>query len=694
MEISSCSVSGFTGAISRLYKVMAHRHLVEQLSKMKLLSLLLASSSALRLANHYVDFTKEELLAQTSHFRASSKNIAPDELFADIVYSPKQIRIMRQRGVDTTVFEMDAKVKESHHRDALSDSSSMFTKWNIQNDAGTAIVIPYRFAANYPAAGRVTIQAALAQLQGELGACIEFVEDTTDQYTANWIQVSCDASSGCQSAIGMVGAGQLMNLATLDNGCGASNCLSVGTIQHEFMHALGFAHEQSRPDRDTFVTVNEANIVPGAFETNFAKLATADWFDMGSAYDYGSVMHYSSRAFITSDANSAGLYTIDANTGSKYIRGQRERASTHDIKQIATLYGDMCTAPATEQCDDTNYEVLPARKCDGNIRDCYDGSDEGLHCVCAYNGGVGCCTGSITVDFGNNINAAFEYIGWDDEFDKPYYRAFIGGFYYVLFYAQNQGSANRCGEAGTGLWLIQRAFEKPTCMQMYTNINPVAPVVSDAPCPDGLTFINGGAPSVCTSSPLCDDCTMGKCSDYGAAPGQSCGAASNNMMCEATCCVCADGKGNYDGDLTNGCEADATTTTTTTVATTTVQAIETCDNFVPKNTRTCSDFSTCILTRLGFELERTIWDLAGNNANGASNMLEDKHEVKCAAGRQFPSNGVENPVSLVNVTCLCSTADGCQWEFSHDLQCYEDLEAVCPIDAIKWIGNVGGVRSE
>ena len=73
-----------------------------------------------------------------------------------------------------------------------------------------------------------------------------------------------------------------------------THCLSIllqiGTILHELGHAIGFHHEQSRTDRDDYITVHWDNIATSS-EYNYEKAASASNL---APYDLDSIMHYAS----------------------------------------------------------------------------------------------------------------------------------------------------------------------------------------------------------------------------------------------------------------------------------------------------------------------------------------------------------------------------------------------------------------
>ncbi|KAM9850863.1 high choriolytic enzyme 1 [Aulostomus maculatus] len=177
------------------------------------------------------------------------------------------------------------------------------------------VYIAYRLSPDYSEMETKLIKKAMENV--EKGTCVRFVPRT---HQRDYIDIQ--PKSGCWSYLGSRGGRQTISLQS-------PGCFRVGVISHEFMHALGFVHEQSRFDRDNYVTIMWPNIWRDRVR-NFEKFKT-DNLDL--PYDYNSIMHFGMFAY-----SQDGEPTIIPKNSKDIKLGQASSLSHIDRLKINRLY--------------------------------------------------------------------------------------------------------------------------------------------------------------------------------------------------------------------------------------------------------------------------------------------------------------------------------------------------------------------
>ncbi|CAF0998878.1 unnamed protein product [Brachionus calyciflorus] len=202
---------------------------------------------------------------------------------------------------------------------ALQIPTSSYGKWPNG-------VVPYEIDPIFPQASIDTILSGIKMLEDSTRGnskhyCIKLVPRTTEETYIRVIN-----GSGCWSYVGKQNRPGIQQLSLRSPGC-----MVNAIVAHEFIHALGFFHEQSRPDRDQYVTIMLDNIQNGT-QHNFNKYNTNQIGLLNFKYDYESVMHYGPKSF-----SKNGEPTIVPKDPNSFI-GQRKYISETDIAEIRAFY--------------------------------------------------------------------------------------------------------------------------------------------------------------------------------------------------------------------------------------------------------------------------------------------------------------------------------------------------------------------
>uniref|UniRef100_A0A8C5QB13 Metalloendopeptidase n=1 Tax=Leptobrachium leishanense TaxID=445787 RepID=A0A8C5QB13_9ANUR len=203
--------------------------------------------------------------------------------------------------------------------------------------------VPYTLSSDYGAADAAVVLSAMQEYA--ILTCINFTERKNEM---DYVQIR--SIDGCWSYLGRIGGPQDLSLLK-------PSCLSKGIVQHELNHVLGFVHEHTRSDRDSYVDIVWANIAD-AYVSNFQK-SVPDTNNLASSYDYTSVMHYGRYAF----TRFQGQPTIIPKPDATVPIGQRYGLSSLDLMKINRLYEcDVCSFLLTEPSGSVTTDMTSANK--------------------------------------------------------------------------------------------------------------------------------------------------------------------------------------------------------------------------------------------------------------------------------------------------------------------------------------------
>lgn len=178
--------------------------------------------------------------------------------------------------------------------------------------------IPYSIQENV--SNRAVIEAAIQYFHQNTS--VRFVPYRGQKDSLVFVR----AEELCASYLGRVGGGQPIFLSPK---CG------VNEVLHEIMHALGFVHEHSRPDRDKHIEVVWSNIDPQYWPQFWviSDEVVHEYVGAVFSFDPNSIMLYDTTAF----AKSPGSATLKPRAGAA-LEPSRGALSRIDKERLFYLY--------------------------------------------------------------------------------------------------------------------------------------------------------------------------------------------------------------------------------------------------------------------------------------------------------------------------------------------------------------------
>jgi len=254
----------------------------------------------------------EELLGPDSSTQVEDEALPKQSAFDEIYYNNKDVGLDQNLPPMRHLYEGDIMIKTTDQsiptkRHVIKDELKLWRTREIPY-----VILPE--LANISSLIKEAMDVIVSK------SCLKFKERTKEEAFIQFAR-----KVGCWSYVGLQDGAQEISIG--------DGCDKPAIIQHEILHALGFLHENSRADRDTYVEIVWNN-TKQEYQRNFDVIDNANVStSLYEEYDLKSLMHYGNRAF------GDGRVTMEARKKEKgFILGNKVGVSTGDVKKLNRLY--------------------------------------------------------------------------------------------------------------------------------------------------------------------------------------------------------------------------------------------------------------------------------------------------------------------------------------------------------------------